>query len=124
LVPRGEPDEVLGQQLGHRRTWDRTLSAELRVAQPPLLRWQDADMKSGEVHVRHSLEELDGKLRLKEPKTKAGKRVVVLPAVACEALAEHRKRTLAEGHHGPDRPVFPDTEGGSGSRTSIARSTP
>ncbi len=76
------------------------------------LRWQDVDVKAGEVNVRHSLEELDGKLRLKEPKSKAGKRTVALPGIAREALAEHRKRMLVEGHFAADRPVFPDTEGG------------
>jgi integrase len=88
------------------------------------LRWQDVDTKAGAVHVRHSLEELDGKLKLKEPKTKAGKRTVILPAVACEALAEHQKRMLTEGHYGREVRCSRTPKGaGSESQTFTAKCT-
>jgi integrase len=76
------------------------------------LQWRDVDLTEKQVRVRHSLEELDGKLRLKEPKSDKSRRTVDLPASASEALAGHRKRMLAEGHYAPDQPVFCDTDGG------------
>lgn len=109
-----QADALLDATSGHRLAalFVFVVASGMRQGELFGLRWRDADAEAGEVHVRHSLEELDGKLRLKEPKTRAGKRTVVLPALAREALADHRKRMLAEGHYGSDRPVFPDTKGG------------
>jgi integrase len=74
------------------------------------LRWDDLDLDGGTVLVQQTLEEIDGKFRLKEPKSAAGRRRIVLPAFAVEALREHRKRMLAEGH--VSGPVFCDRRGG------------
>jgi integrase len=116
-IPTISPDQanaLLAAAAGHRleALFVFAVASGMRQGELFGLRWQDVDATAGEVHVRHSLEELNGALRLKEPKSKSGKRTVVLPAVAREALHEHRKLMLAEGHYGPDRPVFPDTEGG------------
>jgi integrase len=45
-----------------------------------------------------------------EPKTAKARRQVDLPAIAVEALRDHRQRMLAEGH--PHGLVFCDTAGG------------
>jgi integrase len=74
------------------------------------LRWEDIDLEDGTVFVQHTLEEIDGKFRLKEPKSAAGRRRIELPGFAVEALHEHRKRMLAEGHLAG--PVFCDRRGG------------
>ena len=58
------------------------------------LRWQDIDLQTGSLRIEHSLEQIRGSLRLKAPKTKAGKRVVSLPAFAVELLNGHRKEQL------------------------------
>jgi integrase len=73
------------------------------------LRWPDIDLGAGALSVRHSLEEVNGKLSLKEPKSGKTRRVE-LPPLAVDALWEHRTRMLAEGHLGG--PVFCDTRGG------------
>jgi len=75
------------------------------------LRWEDMDLKKERIHVRHTLEEIHGQLRLKEPKSASGRRNVHLPRVAVEALHEHRKRMMAEGLAGSEI-VFCDTQGG------------
>ena len=62
------------------------------------LQWSDVDLKKGVVTVRRSLSELNGVLKLKEPKTKSSKRRIELPAAVVEALADHRKRMFADGH--------------------------
>jgi integrase len=74
------------------------------------LRWGDIDLTAGTLAVQHTLEEIDGRFRLKEPKSAAGRRRIDLPAFAVEALHEHRKRVLTEGHL--DGPVFCDRRGG------------
>lgn len=74
------------------------------------LQWSDVDLTAGAVFVRHSLQELNGKLTLGEPKTAKSKRRVELPAMTVDALHEHRKRQLAAGHLAAGY-VFTNTEG-------------
>jgi integrase len=74
------------------------------------LEWNDFDLDAGTVFVQRTLEELQGKFRLKAPKSAAGRRRIELPAVAVAALREHRKAMLAEGHIAG--PVFCDGDGG------------
>ena len=61
------------------------------------LQWANVDLKAGTVTIRHTLQELDGKLTLKEPKTDKSRRCLRLAESAVTALAEHRKRALAGG---------------------------
>lgn len=61
------------------------------------LHWDDIDLKSGTMSVKRSLEELNGVLRLKEPKSKSGKRFIKLPAMAVESLWKQRAAQMAEG---------------------------
>lgn len=75
------------------------------------LRWQDIDFTTGSVLLQSSLEEINGHLRLKEPKSGKGRRIE-LSRFAVDALLQHRKAMLAEGHARPDAPVFCDTAGG------------
>jgi integrase len=60
------------------------------------LRWGElvglrrrVDLAGARIHVVEQVAEVAGKLILSPPKTAAGERVVVLPAVAVAALAEH-----------------------------------
>ncbi|MGD0780760.1 MAG: tyrosine-type recombinase/integrase [Dehalococcoidales bacterium] len=56
------------------------------------LRWQDIDFIVSEIYVNRSLHVLKGgKVILRSPKTKAGKRTVALPPSAFLVLNEHRK---------------------------------
>ncbi len=62
--------------------------------------------------VRRTLEELRG-LKLKEPKSAAGKRVVSLGSEAISALRSRLKKAQAEGFEPDEVPiVFPNTRGG------------
>jgi integrase len=74
------------------------------------LQWEDFDWTGATVQVRHSLEEIKGKLRLKDVKTKHGRRRIKLAASTLDALHEHRKAQLAAGLVG--NRVFCDTDGG------------
>jgi integrase len=59
------------------------------------LKWDNVDLRSGKLFVRHSLEKSKDGLRFKEPKTPRAKRCIALPAFVVEALKRH-KRLLAQ----------------------------
>jgi len=83
----------------------------LRQGELFALSWQDIDLERRSLTVQRSLEEVRGKLALKEPKSAAGRRSVRLPQVAVDVLHEHRKRLLAAGKAGSPW-VFTDADGG------------
>jgi integrase len=56
------------------------------------------DLEAGTVTIRRALAVVKGGFVLKEPKSKRGVRVVELPRFCVDALREHLKRLLAEGH--------------------------
>jgi integrase len=68
--------------------------------------------------VRHSLQELNGKLTLGEPKTACGKRRIELPQMTIDALNRHRKSLLKEGLVGVPW-VFPNQSGGPWRRSHL-----
>jgi integrase len=53
------------------------------------LQWRDVDWVAGTIAVRRSLQRFDGVFRIVEPKTKASRRTLPLPAIALAALREH-----------------------------------
>jgi len=75
------------------------------------LHWDSVDLKKGILQVCYSLEELKGKLRLKEPKSESARRQIALSEMAVKALWAHKAKLLAEGLGGCPY-VFPDSEGG------------
>jgi integrase len=60
--------------------------------------------------VQHTLEEIDGKHRLEEPKSAKGRRRIDQQGFAVQALWEHKARMMQEGHL--DGPIFCDRRGG------------
>jgi integrase len=78
----------------------------LRQGELLALACKDVDADRGTVRVNKALEEVSGSLALKAPKTKASEQTVKLSAATVEALTEHRKAMLAEGHWTPDSPIF------------------
>jgi integrase len=92
----------------------------LRLGELFGLQWCDVDLKAGAVTVRHTQQELNGQLTLKEPKTAKSRRRVELPDKAVVALEDHRKRMLAEGHAASER-VFCNQHGGPLRRSHFHR---
>jgi integrase len=77
------------------------------------LHWPEVDWEAKAVTIIRSLEEdLKGNLRLKELKTLRSKRRVAVGERAINALADHRRRMLAEGRDVRSGLVFCDTQGG------------
>jgi integrase len=95
------------------------IDAGLRQGELFGLAWSDTDFATGSLFIQRALEEVKGKLRLKDLKTKKSRRRVTLSTVALEALNEHRKQMLAEGHI--DGPVFCDTQGGYLRKSNVVR---
>ena len=56
------------------------------------LRWRDVDFAKPCIRVNHSMESTS--LRLKQPKSRNGKRVITISASAVAMLHEHRHRAL------------------------------
>jgi len=68
----------------------------LRRSEALGLRWEDIDFEAETLRVRFSLQRIDGKLQLVEPKSSKSKRAIAMPSVIVRALKEHRKRQLEE----------------------------
>lgn len=69
----------------------------LRRGECLALRWEDIDLETGTLRVRHTLQRLEGGgWELAEPKSKNSRRTLGLPNFAVLALREHRKRQLEE----------------------------
>jgi len=95
------------------------LSTGLRLSEALALRERSVDLGRGVIEVREALEETTAHgIRFKTPKSKAGRRNVTLPAIAAEALREHRlqllevRLQLGQGKLGPDDLLFASVNGG------------
>jgi len=81
------------------------------------LRWKDVDLDAGRVRIEKSLEQTNAGLRLKEPKTKAGRRSVSIPPAFVAELRAHwraqqkQRLALGAGRAPDDSPVFPRMDG-------------
>lgn len=86
------------------------ITAGLRKGELLALRREDVDLDNATISVRHSLEDLKGVQRLKEPKSASGKRVVKLSKIAIDAMWAHYGILMKEGL-GDCEIVFPWTDG-------------
>jgi integrase len=80
----------------------------LRVSEALAIRWDDISFDEHELRVAHQLG-VDG--QRKSPKTRAGKRTVLLVETLEQTLREHRKSQLALGFSSGDHLVFTTTTG-------------
>jgi integrase len=103
--------------------YDLELDAGLRPGELFALHGPDVDRQTGEVFVHRSLEEINGRHRLKEPKTEAGRRRVMLAPRTLASLEAHRVRMRAEGRDVGPGPVFVDTAGGFLRQSNLRRNS-
>jgi integrase len=85
---------VQGDRL--RAVYVLALSVGLRRGELLGLRWADVDLDGGELRVRQAVQRVAGELRFTEPKTRRSRRTLPLPALAVDALREHRARQASE----------------------------
>ena len=70
------------------------------------LEWSAVNLSEGVLSVRKTVQEVAGKgLSIKEPKTKAGRRVVTLGKQAIEALESRKKKAIEEGFDPKEVPL-------------------
>jgi len=60
------------------------------------LSWSDIDLESGQIRVNKSLQRVERKLQLVNPKTNQSRRVIALPDVVVRALKRHKARQLEQ----------------------------
>jgi integrase len=93
------------------------LATGMRRGEIVALRWGDIDLDGGKIRIERSLEETKAGLAVKEPKTKAGRRVVAIPASIVAELRAHwraqqeQRLALGLGKATVDDPVFPRPDG-------------
>jgi integrase len=89
------------------------LDGGLRQGELLALEWPDVDLEAGTVQVSRSLVESkkngESSFRVKEPKSKAGRRIIFVAPETIATLREHQKHMLAEGNIG--KPVFCSADG-------------
>lgn len=77
--------------------WSVALALGLRQGEALALRWEDIDLDTGTLTVRRSMQRLVGKgLVFDEPKSRAGRRSIMLPNGLRDALRSHRAAQLEE----------------------------
>jgi len=81
------------------------------------LAWGAVDLDKALVRIEHSLEQTSTGLRIKPPKTAAGRRTISLPASVVDILRDHKRKlseqrlALGMGRLGDDDLVFPMIDG-------------
>ena len=105
--------------------WILLISSGARPGEALGLKWDDFDGKNIRIQRALVRDRKGGGWTLKEPKTKKSRRTVPLPAVASQALKDHRRRQAAEklagGDYSDERFIFADETGGPLAWDEIAR---
>lgn len=85
------------RDLRNEARWSVALALGLRQGEALALRWEDIDLDIGTLTVRRSMQRLVGKgLVFDEPKSRAGRRAIMLPNGLRDALRAHRAAQLEE----------------------------
>ena len=87
-------DAITGDRL--EALYTVALAVGLRRGEALGLRWQYVDLDAGTLRVCASLQRVNGKLQLQEPKTTRSRRTIALPQTVIDALRQHRARQLRE----------------------------
>ncbi len=102
------------------------LELGLRLGGALSLSWEDVDFATGTLRVRHSLQRIDGKLTLKEPKTEKSRRALTISQTLSTPLRQHRIRQIEERLAAGDRwrdtgLVFVNTVGGPSEASNVLK---
>lgn len=80
----------------HLALYVTALGTGLRQGELLGIRWEDVDLETGRLRVRHTLANVKGELTLLEPKTDRSRRTVLLADTVVTALRAHRTRQRME----------------------------
>jgi integrase len=85
-------DAVSGER--HEALYLLTITLGLRRGEALALKWNDIDLDGGVVHVRASLQRMNGSLQLSETKTQKSRRQLPMLEFVAKALRLHRMRQI------------------------------
>lgn len=89
-----QTQRLLAADTPHRAAWGLLLLAGLRKGEAAGLQWQDVE--NAKIHVCRTLNRIDGKTVVGEPKSDAGHRFVPLPPILDEILTTQKHLQMAE----------------------------
>lgn len=95
------------------------LGSGMRQGELLALQWADIDFDKGTAEVKRSLSQVGKEFIIKEPKSRSGKRSVLLPAFVLAALRDHRTAALKAGQI--TAPVFCTRTGTHTSKNNLVR---
>jgi integrase len=100
----------------------------MRLGEILAMRWRHVDLDRKVIFVREALEETKAHgIRLKAPKSRAGRRDIGLPEIVVDTLREHRLKqlelrvALGTGKLAADALVFPNLDGGPQAPSDVSR---
>ena len=76
--------------------WYTTLFSGMRRAEVLGLQWVNVNLEQGEILIRSTLVEIEGKLIMGEPKTRAGRRTIAITPDTVQVLKAHKQRQHLE----------------------------
>ncbi|MCC7019990.1 MAG: site-specific integrase [Ardenticatenales bacterium] len=90
--------EILAAVRGHRLEglFVVALTTGLRQGEALGLKWSDVDLDTRLLSVRQAMQRINGAYQLSEPKSPRSRRTISIPAVAVDALRQHRARQHRE----------------------------
>jgi integrase len=124
ILTEQQSRHLLATAAGHRLSalYVVALTSGMREGELLALHWPAVDFERAAVSVLHTLKaKKGGGFTLEPPKSKRSRRVIDLPRVAMDALHEHRKAMLAEGHDAKDGPVFVTRTGNFIGKSNLVR---
>jgi integrase len=100
----------------------------MRLGEILAMRWRHVDLDRKVIFLREALEETKAHgIRLKAPKSRAGRRDIGLPEIVVDTLCEHRLKqlelrvALGSGKLAADALVFPNLDGGPQAPSDVSR---
>jgi integrase len=98
ILKADQVGELLAKLDGHRLypIAALALGTGLRRGELCALRWGNIDLDRARLRVENAMEQTRTAIRLKEPKTRHGRRTLALPAAVVEALRAHRTEQLQQ----------------------------
>jgi integrase len=130
ILDRDGIDTILSKLPGH-EMYARVIVAlftGMRLGEILATRWRCVNLDRKAILIREALEETKAYgIRIKAPKSRAGRRDIGLPEVVVEALREHRREqlelrvALGLGKMPDDSLVFPTLDGGPQAPSAVSR---
>lgn len=88
------------------------LTTGMRRGELLALQWDDLNFATGELSINKQVYPVHGKIMVSEPKTKAGRRTIILPPALLEMLKEYQKGVFSQwlfpSRIKPEQPIDPD----------------